>query len=814
MADNTSVTPGTGIVIASDDIGGVQHQRVKVVIGNDGISNGDISSTNPMPVSGTVTANTGLSQPLTDTQLRATSVPVSGIVNSQYIDSNTTGTITGTSNVEINTSGMATVAFQTTGSWSGSIKAQGTIDGSNWYDETILFDGGTIGSTFSSNNIGVITAVGHAKIRLIGATVTGTANITLRSTPTNGYVALNAALPNGGNNIGSITNITGTISLPTGAATATNQSTEITALGTINTTLGSPMQSSGGSVTANAGTNLNTSALALESGGHLASVDTKTPALGQALAASSVPVVLTAAQLATLTPVSSVSVSNFPATQPVSGTVAISNSSIEISNDVGNPIPVSGTVTANTGLSQPITDTQLRATAVPVSGSISVSNFPATQPVSATSLPLPTGASTEATLAAVDAKLAQFEFGNDGRVRTGQETLIFFDQINGSTINSEIWKATSATMTATQTNGALVLNSGSSLAVNTYYNLSSTKAFNRIFEFPIYLEAQASFTQGNTETVEFGFISAATNAAPTDGFFFRGNPSGIFAVSCVGGVETSVAMTGAVPGVVYETEVIIHSNYVFYELKDVNGVQISTTINVFPGASSNPRLPIMARVYNGGTIATTASSITLYAVTVLQMDWATNKLFDAQLASSSHSFCQIEPTTFIKTANWANSTAPAVATLSNTAAGYTTLGGYFRFTTTATLSTDYALFAYQVPVGYTLVLNGIGIDSAVTTAMGATATVLSWAAGLGASAVSLATTDVFPTSSAPKFIPIGFQNLLASAPVGTSPTPLLKSFKTPIVIEGGEYFHIILRIISGSTTGQITGMVSVDGYFE
>lgn len=33
----------------------------------------------------------------------------------------------------------------------------------------------------------------------------------------------------------------------------------------------------------------------------------------------------------------------------------------------GNPLPISGTVTANTGLTQPLTDTQLRATAVSVS---------------------------------------------------------------------------------------------------------------------------------------------------------------------------------------------------------------------------------------------------------------------------------------------------------------------------------------------------------------------------------------------------------------------------------------------------------------
>lgn len=74
-----------------------------------------------------------------------------------------------------------------------------------------------------------------------------------------------------------------------------------------------------GSVTANAGTNLNTSALALESGGNLATIAGKDfatqttlaqikaktdniPPLGQALAAASTPVVLTAAQLTTLTP--------------------------------------------------------------------------------------------------------------------------------------------------------------------------------------------------------------------------------------------------------------------------------------------------------------------------------------------------------------------------------------------------------------------------------------------------------------------------------------------------------------------------------
>lgn len=61
-----------------------------------------------------------------------------------------------------------------------------------------------------------------------------------------------------------------------------------------------------------------------------------------------------------------------------------------------SPVPVSGTVTANTGLSQPLTDTQLRATPVPVSGTVTANAGTGTFAVSAASLPLPSGAATEA----------------------------------------------------------------------------------------------------------------------------------------------------------------------------------------------------------------------------------------------------------------------------------------------------------------------------------------------------------------------------------------------------------------------------------
>lgn len=147
MADNVAInavtTPG-GATIATDDIGGIQHELVKVEFGSDGVAT-MVDSANPLPVadaavlaklsadpatqttllallakviaapsteakqdatnvllttiaaitqpltdaqlraspvpiSGTVTANTGLTQPLTNTELRLTPVPVSGTV--------------------------------------------------------------------------------------------------------------------------------------------------------------------------------------------------------------------------------------------------------------------------------------------------------------------------------------------------------------------------------------------------------------------------------------------------------------------------------------------------------------------------------------------------------------------------------------------------------------------------------------------------------------------------------------------------------------------------------------------------------------
>src|SRR5258707_335692 len=113
-----------------------------------------------------------------------------------------------------------------------------------------------------------------------------------------------------------------------------------------------------GTVTANAGTNLNTSALALEAG-HLATIDSHIPAQGQALAAASVPVVLPATQITTLTPPAAITgfaleaghLANIDTHTPAQGQATMANSSPVVIASNQSDLPVKGDFAEQSGLS-------------------------------------------------------------------------------------------------------------------------------------------------------------------------------------------------------------------------------------------------------------------------------------------------------------------------------------------------------------------------------------------------------------------------------------------------------------------------------
>ncbi len=168
--------------------------------------------------------------------------------------------------------------------------------------------------------------------------------------------------------------------LPAGAATGAKQDTGNTSVASIDTktpALGQALAAASVPVVLTAAqvTTLTPPAaitgFALEAG-HLATIDSHIPAQGQALAAASMPVVLPATQITTLTPPAAITgfaleagnLATLVARQPALGAATTANSS---------PVTIASDQT------------------VPVSGSF----WQTTQPVSAASLPLPTNAAQE-----------------------------------------------------------------------------------------------------------------------------------------------------------------------------------------------------------------------------------------------------------------------------------------------------------------------------------------------------------------------------------------------------------------------------------
>src|ERR1039458_5507067 len=76
-----------------------------------------------------------------------------------------------------------------------------------------------------------------------------------------------------------------------------------------------------------------------------------------------------------------VDVTNFPATQPISGTVTVANPGLTDAQLRATPVPVSGTVTSNIGTTGGLA---LDATLTNGTQHTLVDNFPVTQPISGT----------------------------------------------------------------------------------------------------------------------------------------------------------------------------------------------------------------------------------------------------------------------------------------------------------------------------------------------------------------------------------------------------------------------------------------------
>jgi hypothetical protein len=413
-----------------------------------------------------------------------------------------------------------------------------------------------------------------------------------------------------------------------------------------------------------------------------------------------------------------------------------------------------------------------------------------------------------------------------GSMAVSLNALIFTEQVDGAALNTNLWMTSVLTQAIAQASGFITLNSALSTVVNTYAILTSIKAMQLYGHLPftVVIRAKVNITPIANATIELGIGAAATNAAPTDGAFYRwqGSDQTFRCVINNNGVETvSAALTAPAINVEHIFEIDVVEDNVFFTLDDV----VIATINV-PATQAYPvnngRQTVFARTYNGAGVPATAPQLGIGQVNIVQEDLNQNKLWKEILVSLGRGSYQQPITPYTQSANHANSTDPSSATLSNTAAGYTTLGGRWQFAAVAGAATDYALFGFQVPATYQLNLSSIAITAMLLGAAIATsATVLDWSLGINGSAVSLATAESPPATYAARRIPLGMQSFILTAPngpmqIGDVAPDIVRTFDPPLVVDGGRFVHVILEIPLGTATASqvFRGDVQFNGYHE
>lgn len=287
---------------------------------------------------------------------------------------NSTATAAGTF-VASPISGQGVAGITVSGTFTGSIAFEATGDGTNWFSVNAVISGpGTQVSVATVPGQYRVNSGGYQQVRaraLSGATIT-TCNVTMNASADGTLITMAEPLPAGTNALGSVsvsnfpsTQPVSAASLPLPAGAATDASlTNGNARGSFK-------------ILDSAGANI----LAVNGSGQIA-------------------------------------VSNFPTTQPVSGTVTsnigtTNGLALDATLTAGSLIAIAKTsAKGTTAAGQPTSlavDANTQALHVSVTGTptVTVSNaslavtgtfFQATQPVSAASLPLPTGAATDASL--------------------------------------------------------------------------------------------------------------------------------------------------------------------------------------------------------------------------------------------------------------------------------------------------------------------------------------------------------------------------------------------------------------------------------
>lgn len=422
----------------------------------------------------------------------------------------------------------------------------------------------------------------------------------------------------------------------------------------------------------------------------------------------------------------------------------------------------------------------------------------------------------------------------ENRLAVGMDTLLWDDVFIGANINMSRYQGSVVTQTLGQTGGLLTLNTGGSVATTTGCQIKTYRTFPVIGNFSTTVDFSFSLNlvPQTNNVIEIGLgLPAATNPfAPTDGVYMQIDAAGALQLVCNfnGSLTTSGAITFSwTASKVYHGEIVIHRDRAELWIDGVlYGVVLRSSANTAGQLSINASAHLYARHINvAGTTGAQKLNLANWSVSINDVNasrlWPTT-----QGGMGLNSINLPDGVAAGMSANIVNSTIPTSATLSNTAAGYATLGGNWQFAAVAGAETDYALFGYQVPVpaitqnGKNLLIRGIRIEAFnMVAAVATTPTLLNWYLGVGSTAVSLATADSSGAATgtrAPRRIPIGVQSLPIGSVAGFAAVPVDINFDAPLLCEPGTFVHIILRmpVATATATEIIRGTVALNAYWE
>jgi hypothetical protein len=316
-----------GLALDATLTGGTARNRI-----TDGTNVATVKAASTAPVAGDTALVVSLSP-------NSASIPVT---ISPVVDRTASGSITTNQSVSINSQGTATTMFAVTGSWTGTLVFEGSVDGTNFVAVSAENTStGTLVASTTANGTFSVSSAGYQLVRIRGNTVaTGSAAIAINAAVGLQGVSVDAPLPTGSNVIGGVT-ISGTPAVTV----------------------------SSGTVTANLGT---IAGVATET--TLSSLNGKFGSLGQKAMTGSAPVVIASDQSAI--PVSGTVTSNIGTTNGLAldatltggtqrskitdgtnnaavkaaSTAAVSgDTALVVAISPNNTVGVSGTVTANAG---------------------------------------------------------------------------------------------------------------------------------------------------------------------------------------------------------------------------------------------------------------------------------------------------------------------------------------------------------------------------------------------------------------------------------------------------------------------------------